>query len=246
MRPTKLETRKTTAAISINHSPAREQWNLNNGLTKGTSPDDLDNGAPCLTSASNGGQNIALAHLLVTHILLWLMKLNSISLIQPLTPATVATTTTTTAPSTTTLNEDQSASSIQVWQQQRTNLSNNLNRLTLDLSSQLGQFQQSPDLLDIPPNGADEQDNRAKLENILRRKIPTTLVDHNKTLPISWPNNTGSPNSYSSPSEPKSSHQPANSSSLWPDSVGPMVNPIQMSSLLDTINRHEPKLNKDT
>lgn len=40
--------------------------------------------SPLPPPISNGLQNIALAHLLVTHILLWLMKLNSISLFQPI------------------------------------------------------------------------------------------------------------------------------------------------------------------
>lgn len=70
--------RRKLAALSIN--------NTTNHLSLSAATASTDNEFRLTASSpiSNGLQNIALAHLLVTHILLWLMKLNSISLFQPI------------------------------------------------------------------------------------------------------------------------------------------------------------------
>lgn len=112
--------------------------------------------SPGESPISNGLQNIALAHLLVTHILLWLMKLNSISLFQPIDQQ-----------------HHQQVSTGPILENMfYVNHSDNTQSAAIPPSVSVLYRPAEPDesILANPPAEDAERRNRAEMESILRRK----------------------------------------------------------------------------
>lgn len=144
----KKDEKKKSSRHELRGATSDEERQVNalsiNGNKRPSNNADLSSDCPI----SKGVQNIALAHLLVTHILLWLMKLNSISLFQA------------------------------IEHQHQHQFPSSSNKLQTNHKLQAFDTQSNPSLasldnfLSVKNSDSTEQLTREELENILRRKLP--------------------------------------------------------------------------